>query len=121
MDRLEEGLRSLGSSVGDCLEEAVLSGGLMIQDQGEKNAPYKSGTLKSSIITMITSKGRTRVEGVVGPTGVPYAKIQEYGGLTGRGHRTRIQGKFYMTRAVQMRKREAEEEMVRVISEGFNR
>jgi hypothetical protein len=41
--------------------------------------------------------------------------------LTGRGHRTRIQGKFYMTRAVATHARIAEEEMVRVFAEGINR
>ena len=122
IDRVDAEMRSFGSSVADCLEDAVIAGGMILTNQGGENAPYKSGTLKSATVAppRITRIHRFRVEGRVGPRGVPYARIQEYGGLTGRGHRTRIQGKFYMTRAVASHQRAAEEEMVRVFREGIN-
>ena len=134
MDRLEAELNALGSSIAETLEDAVLAGGMIIADQAVQNAPYLSGTLRSAIVAgskesvkpasagdiSVSRKGKFSVEGTVGPRGVPYARIQEYGGVTGRGHKTRIQGKFYMTRAVEMRQKQAEDEMVRVITMGVN-
>ena len=127
LDRLEAELNSLGSSIGECLEDAVMAGGMVIANQGAENIkPYKtdaSGTLASATCKppRITRVGKYRVEGRVGPQGVPYGKIQEYGGVTGRGYRTRIQGKFYMTRAVESHRRIAENEMERIVREGINR
>ncbi|HPM61241.1 MAG TPA: HK97 gp10 family phage protein [Methanoregulaceae archaeon] len=121
LDTLARELESLGSSIAESLEDAALAAGMIIQDQGDANAPFKSGTLKSSIAVWVVSREKYKVIVAVGPRGVPYAMIQEYGGVTGRGHRTRIQGKFYMTRAVEMRQKQAEDEMVRVITMGFNR
>ena len=121
LDQLEEELRSLGSSVSDTLEDAVLAGGMIIQEQAEANAPYVSGNLKGSIGTWVTTKEKSRVEGEVGSRNCEYARIQEYGGVTGRGGKTRITGKFYMTRAAEEKQTEAENQMVEVITQGFNR
>lgn len=122
LNNLEAELQSLGSSLGDVLEDAVYAGGLLIANKGAENAPYLSGTLKSATAAppRIERTDKYRVEGRVGPQGVPYARIQEYGGLTGKGHRTRIQGKFYLTRAVESEKTSVENEMVRAIEEGMN-
>jgi len=123
MDKLERELQAFGSSIADCLEDGVMAGGMIIADQGSNNAPFKTGTLKSAAgaAPRITRISKYKVEGLVGPRNVPYARIQEFGGVTGRGYKTRIQGKFYMTRAVESHKRQAEDEMIRVITEGFNR
>lgn len=123
LDILEKELRALGSSIGDCLEDAVMAGGMIIADQGAQNAPYETGTLKSAAgkEPRVERQGKFRVEGKVGPQGVAYARIQEYGGVTGRGYKTRIQGKFYMTRAVESHRKQAEDAMVRIITEGVNR
>lgn len=131
LDKLERELQGLGSSIADCLEDGVIAGGMIIANQGVNNAPFKTGNLKSSIVAdgkkatpgdvSVTRSGKYRVEGVVGPRNCVYARIQEYGGVTGRGYKTRIQGKFYMTRAVESHRKQAEEEMVRVITEGINR
>ena len=120
LDNLARELEGFGSSIGEVLEDAALAAGMIIQEQGDTNAPFKSGTLKSSIAVWVVSREKYKVIVAVGPRGVPYAMIQEYGGVTGRGYRTRIQGKFYMTRAVEMRQKQAEEEMVRVMTMGFN-
>lgn len=123
LDKLEKELQSLGSSVADNLEDAVFAAGSRIAEQGGENAPYDTGTLKSAAEAppRVERTGKYSVEGRVGPQNVEYARIQEYGGVTGRGHRTRIEGKFYMTRAVESLKDECENEMIEIITKGFNR
>ena len=121
LDKLEAELQAMGSSVADTLEVAVESAGSMIADQAAKNAPYDTGDLRSATEAppRVERTGKYSVEGRVGPQGIAYARIQEYGGVTGRGHKTRITGKFYMTRAVEDLRDECEQEMIRIISSGF--
>lgn len=123
LDKLNAELQALGSSVADTLEDAVFAAGSRIAEQGGENAPYDTGTLKSAAEAppRIEKTGKYSVEGRVGPQGIAYARIQEYGGVTGRGHKTRITGKFYMTRAVESLKDECEQEMIDIITKGFNR
>ena len=123
LDKLNAELQALGSSVADTLEDAVEAAGDMIAVRAGENAPYDTGTLKSAAEAppRIEKTGKYSVEGRVGPQNVEYARIQEYGGVTGRGHKTRITGKFYMTRAVESLKDECENEMIEIITKGFNR
>jgi len=123
LDKLNAELEAMGSSVADTLEDAVEAAGDMIAVRAGENAPYDTGTLKSAAEAppRIEKTGKYSVEGRVGPQNVEYARIQEYGGVTGRGHKTRITGKFYMTRAVESLKDECENEMIEIITKGFNR
>jgi len=123
LDKLNAELQALGSSVADTLEDAVEAAGDMIAVRAGENAPYDTGTLKSAAEAppRIEKTGKYSVEGRVGPQNVEYARIQEYGGVTGRGHKTRITGKFYMTRAAESLKDECEQEMIRIISSGFSK
>ena len=123
LDKLNAELQALGSSVADTLEDAVEAAGDMIAVRAGENAPYDTGTLKSAAEAppRIEKTGKYSVEGRVGPQNVEYARIQEYGGVTGRGHKTRITGKFYMTRAAESLKDECEQEMIDIITKGFNR
>ena len=118
LDKLEAELNKIGSSVADNMEDAVMGAGMLIANQASENAPYKSGTLRSATAAppRITRASKYRVEGRVGPQGVPYARIHEFGGVTGRGHKTRIQGKFYLTKAVEALSDECEQEMVDTIT-----
>jgi len=122
LDKLNAELQALGSSVADTLEDAVFAAGSRIAERGGQNAPYDTGTLKSAAEAppRVERTGKYSVEGRVGPQNVPYARIQEYGGVTGRGHKTRITGKFYMTRAVEELQDECEQEMIDIITKGFN-
>lgn len=61
--------------------------------------PVDTGTLKRSI-THTTIRGNGEVTGYVG-TNLVYAAIHEFGGVTGRGHKTTITPKRYLTRAVE--------------------
>lgn len=61
--------------------------------------PVDTGTLKRSI-THTTVKGNGEVTGYVG-SNVVYARIHELGGTTGRGHKSVITPKRYLTRAVE--------------------
>jgi len=60
--------------------------------------PYKTGNLRRSINQKVEIQN-DKVIGYVG-SNVDYAAIQEFGGNAGRGHRTKINGRFYMTRSV---------------------
>ena len=63
--------------------------------------PYRTGNLKRSITSNVdVRKSGDKIQiGTVG-SNLVYARIQEYGGSTGRNHKTKIIGKFYLTRAI---------------------
>jgi phage gpG-like protein len=71
-----------------------------IASQARANAPYKTGALSNSI-RVEDNGGEVLViaGGKVSNKDIRYAAIQEWGGLTGRNHSTRIEGKHYMERA----------------------
>jgi len=121
LDKLNAALQEMGTSVADTLEVAVTAAGDRIAERAGENAPYDTGNLKMAAEAppRVERTGKYSVEGRVGPQNVEYARIQEYGGVTGRGHKTRITGKFYMTRAVEDLRDECEQEMIRIISSGF--
>jgi hypothetical protein len=132
---INEELEKYGRTVGELLEDAVIAGGMVIADEAvqiltdsyvedeEGNAKYAKGTLASSTgaAPRITRLSTYTLEGEIGPRGVPYARIQELGGVTGRGHKTRLYGKFYMNRAALAKTAEAGDKMIQVITEGINR
>lgn len=128
LDKLEKELQALGSSVADTLEVAVKAAGVRIAEQAAENIkPYKTEDFTGELAKAtqapprVEQTGKYSVEGSVGPQNIAYGRIQEYGGVTGRGHKTRITGKFYMTRAVESLKDECEQEMIDIITKGFNR
>lgn len=65
-----------------------------------ENAPYKTGALSNSIRVQ-ENAGIVEViaGGKYGGKNIPYAAIQEFGGMAGRGHKVKITGKHYMERA----------------------
>lgn len=67
-----------------------------IQTRAILLAPRLTGALKAN--GKIKTKGDT-TSVTFGDSTVPYARIQELGGVTGRGYRTRIVGKHYLSKA----------------------
>jgi len=91
--KIDQGIRS------QVALEAVQEGASIIQTRGMQNAPVKTSALKNSFRT----ESHATATGAVAEVGphVIYARIQELGGNTGRGHKTHITGKFYLSRAVE--------------------
>lgn len=77
---LERKLKAMGGAASDALEVAVQAGGLIVQNDAKKRAPYLTGTLRRSIHMETIEKTRDKVVVSVG-TNVIYAAIQEFGGI----------------------------------------
>lgn len=75
-------------------------------------APWKMGNLRRSIKTQQSK------DSVTTGTDVIYARIQEFGGAAGRGHKTIIKGKPYMTPALQEQK---DGMAIQIITEEINK
>ena len=71
-----------------------------ISGQAKRAAPYKTGTLRKSIAGRLKRAGRRR-KGIVGVSlaSVPYARIQDVGGMAGRNRAARIKGNRYLTKS----------------------
>lgn len=71
-----------------------------ISGQAKRAAPYKTGILRKSIDGRVR-KARGKQVGTVGVSlaSVPYARIQDIGGLAGRNRSARIKGNKYLTRS----------------------
>ena len=93
--------RNLADSVKMVAEDTLLE--MQTTSKTPGYVPVKTGTLKRSIThstnVQSNAKGDVQNIGAIG-SNVEYARIQEFGGDTGRGHKTHIVGKFYITRAI---------------------
>ena len=119
-DELMKNLRKLDSSIrGHVAKEAVEDGAYVIMGKAQINAPFRLGTLKNSFRVESRNIG-SGAEAEVGPH-VIYGRIQELGGWTGRGHKTYITGKHYLSRAVEEKKGEAVTAMAETIREYLNK
>jgi len=79
MDRVEAGLRDLGSGLkGEGLADCLVAGALIVQNEAKTTAPYLTGTLRRSIHTESRVRSETNVYALVG-TDVEYARRIEYG------------------------------------------
>lgn len=65
------------------------------------NAPYRTGALRNSVRVTDDKPGEVTIKagGQTSNKSIPYARIHEFGGWTGRGHKTYISAKHYMQRA----------------------
>lgn len=75
---LKKNLEKLSDEFTRKLEVATRAGALIVQNDAKQRAPYRTGTLRRSIHTEITSRRRDSVEAQVG-TNVEYARRIEYG------------------------------------------
>ena len=96
--RTIEKLKSLPNTLRKALVLSVDQGALEIQNRSKELAPYKTGNLRRSITKSLipASGGLSQRIG----TDVVYAAIHEFGGVTGRGHRTRIKARPYFRPAI---------------------
>lgn len=105
--KIDKGIRN------DVALEAVQEGAAIIQARAVQNAPVLTSALRNSIRTESRKTGNG-AEAEIGPH-VIYGRIQELGGYTGRGHKTKIVGKFYLSRAVEEKKGEVSRVMAETI------
>lgn len=95
--------------------DAVQEGASVIMTKAVMNAPVKTSNLRNSF-RIESRKLASGAEAEVGPH-VIYGRIQEFGGLTGRGHKTKITGKHYLQKAVNERRVKAVEVMKAAIAD----
>ena len=107
LQKLDDGIRN------EVALEAVQEGASIIMGKAVRNAPVLTSALRNSfrVESRITGSG---AEAEVGPH-VIYGRIQELGGFTGRGHRTRIKGKFYLSNAVEQKRKQVSDAMAETI------
>jgi len=87
-DILKRKLRALGDVAADTLEEAVLAGAKIIQEDASRRAPRRTGKLSQSIGIEVGDKTRDKVAVDVGPTKEAfYGKFVEMGHALVRGRR----------------------------------
>lgn len=103
-EALSKNLKEMNDSIKQKLSQIIEMSMLDVQTTSKQPGyvPVKSGTLKRSI-THKTVANDLQVIGYIG-TNLVYARIQEFGGSTGKNGTGRIQGKFYMTRAIEVNK-----------------
>lgn len=82
-EELERNLRKLGSTINEreLLENALMDGAKIVQDEIRTSAPYKTGQLRDSIA--ISKKGREKYSVRIGPSGKGfYGRFLELGTST---------------------------------------
>lgn len=92
-------------AVREGLEVAFTSIATDVAAMAALDAPYKTGNLKASILWDVFQNPNGNVEATVG-SNLVYARIQEFGGYTGRGYRSFIKPKLYLTGAVERYEKE---------------
>lgn len=74
------------------VDVALFNIGEEVSKTGKSLSPFATGTLRRSIESKVTTGKYVEIG-----TDVVYARIHEFGGRTGRGHRTVIKARPYMT------------------------
>ena len=93
--------------------QAVKEGAYQIFNRARINAPVLTGALRNSMkVDAKSVNGRAEAEISVN---VVYARIQEYGGQTGRNHAAHITGKHYLGDAIESEKGRAVDAMSAVV------
>ena len=112
---LLQNLARIDSSIrGTVALRAVNAGAIQIENRAKINAHVLTGALRNSAST--TAKNTAEgAEAEIGFRGLRYARIQEFGGYAGRGHRTKITGKHYLGNAIDQEKGSAVNAMADVI------
>ena len=92
------------NAIQDRFRQGLVKMGTAVANQARDTAPYKTGALRNSIrVTTLGSRDDVYVAagGSVGGKSVPYARIHELGGWTGRNHAVYIQPKHYLANSLQ--------------------
>ena len=78
-DDLQKKLSRLsGAAIGKALATSAKAGALKIENAAKKKVPVRTGTLKRSIHSEITSQTDTSIVVTTGPA-TPYARVIEFG------------------------------------------
>lgn len=106
---------------GDVAKSAVTAGATQIGNIAKINAPVKTGALRNSALVYPNGPVKVDTKTVTGKAVAEigfhtvYARIQEFGGYAGRGHRVKIKGKHYLSNAINSGKSLAVKAMDEVI------
>jgi len=132
MDQMVSNLRKIDGDIrGAVALRAVNAGAAQIEDKARMNAPVLTGALRNSASTISKQIGNG-AEAEIGFRGIPYARIQEYGGtirarnkpylvyrVGGQWRKSKsvtITGKHYLERAINEASGNARDAMADVIS-----
>lgn len=91
-------LESLDRIVDEAAAEGLEDSMKLVRITAQYYAPRRTGDLEDSIEAGVNQEGR-RLIGWVG-SDLDYARIHEFGGVTGEGGRITITAKHYMGRAI---------------------
>ena len=108
-----------GEIRGTVARQAVHAGAIQIENRAKINAPVLTGALRNSAST-IAQNTASGAEAEIGFRGLAYARIQEFGGMAGRGLRTKITGKHYLENAINQEKGAAVNAMSDVVRSYLN-
>lgn len=87
----------------DRFRQGMVKMGYAVANKARDKAPYKTGALKNSIrVTTLGSVNDVYVAagGSTGGKSIPYARIHELGGWTGRGYSVYIAPKHYLANSL---------------------
>lgn len=108
-----------GEIRGTVARQAVHAGAIQIENRAKINAPVLTGALRNSASTNAQNTA-SGAEAEIGFRGLAYARIQEFGGMAGRGLRTKITGKHYLENAINQEKGAAVNAMSDVVRSYLN-
>lgn len=115
-DKLKKNLAKVSESLRTkAAVDAVTEGAYQIMNRARINAPHLTGTLRRSAKVSAKAAG-SGAEAEISFNTV-YARIQEYGGMTGRGRRVHITGKEYLGRAIDMTRHDVSRVMAATIAD----
>ena len=102
-EELIRNLKRIDSSIrSQVAVQAVKEGAYQIFNRARINAPVLTSALRNSMKVDVQSvNGKAEAEISVN---VVYARIQEFGGQTGRNHAAHINGKHYLGNAIESEK-----------------
>jgi len=90
------------------MKEALLEAGDMLREEAASEAPVKTGALRRSLEFVVKKLQQGWAlfvgSGVKSGRYVPYARIQDIGGNTGRNGSVHISGNRYLTGTIERRK-----------------
>lgn len=104
----------LSDIIDDKLYEATFDSLLDVEAGAKQRAPFRTGNLRRSI-NHNTERSVQRIVGYVG-SNLEYARIQEFGGVAGRNHSVRIQGRHYLGESVEVNKKKISDRFKRYLS-----
>lgn len=110
-------VHQLGEGITPGLKKALTKVGRLVLREAITNVSgrilqARSGRLRSALGMEIAAQGAGWILGVGGSLAdVPYLRIHDLGGQAGRGHKTHIPKRAYLTRSFTAKKQEIREEL----------